>query len=166
MYTEGIIQNPIHEMFILITTFECVPMIFFSWPSHKMTQKIRRQSYILNTYEPVLSSEVTSSWIFPSPSIWSRPIAALLRYHSILVSSRFLSPSDHCFMNLIPIQCFPPLLNTLDPLFLVYCGIFSKDAIPQNMSSIHICWMSERLTLMLSLTIWLLSKVKKLSFKS
>lgn len=51
----------------------CTSDIFFSWLDHKMTQKIRRQSYILNTCESALSSKITSGGIFPDPSIWGHP---------------------------------------------------------------------------------------------
>ena len=41
-------------------TWMCSSEIFFSWPSHKMTWKIRRQSYIQHTCESALSPKVTS----------------------------------------------------------------------------------------------------------
>lgn len=145
-----------HKMFILITTFECLLTGSFSHGQAIKWPPIRRESYILNTCESALSSKITSSGVFPDPSVWGRPTATLVRYHSMLVSSRLFSPSDYCFINFVPVQCLSPLTSVLDEkqrdlLCLVSCGLLSKDARPRNMSSSHRCGMSDRMTVTLSL---------------
>lgn len=143
-------------MFILITTFECLLTGSFSPGQAIKWPPIRRQSYILNTRESALSSKIASSGMFPDPSVWGRPTATLVRYHSMLVSSRLFSPSDYCFISFVPVQCLSPLTSVLDekqrdPLCLVSCGLLSKGARPRNVSSIHSCGRSERVTMALSL---------------